>query len=579
VKKNEIVVFYGMLFRKYDSKYYCNGAFGRYIDELARRYEFVYLCVPVKNLSEKDYDEYFIRSSNVLIQNIPAFDSYLGAIKNARKIKRAIEIASKKWNSPVILRWPAPFFYFVARICKKRCLPLMLHLVADTTKVVNEGTKYKGLYKILALNWAKYLDFKMAQLLVEYPALINGVDLRRLYDYNDSKNREIRTSTIFRNEISDRINNFDRNAIKILYVGYFRHEKGLQFLFKAISELKVKGYNPHLTLVGSGPLKGNLEDLARKLDIASSVDFLGHIPMGTKLFNEYRRHNVFVLPSISEGTPRVLIESMACGLVTIATDAGGSSFTIEDGCNGLLIPPKDPQSLVDAIAAIVDDPSLQKRLIQNGYKFAYDNSIEGHVDEVVNHVKDFCFPRDRELINESLKEQVVRIISKNTVMKIANIFLGLLPNTMITQRIRGWVLKPFFATSGVNLRIADNVTFIHPEKLHMGDNVYIANNSWINSSSNVFLEDGVIIAPYVVIATTKHRRVNNRYLNHDPSVGDLRVGKGVWICSHSVIAKSIMISDGALIGANSVVTKDVDENAFVSGIPAIKVRELGPDED
>jgi glycosyltransferase involved in cell wall biosynthesis/acetyltransferase-like isoleucine patch superfamily enzyme len=579
MKNNEIVVFYSMLFREFNGTFYCNGAFGRYIDELANRYDKVYLCVPVERLEDDCYNDYSLQSKNVIIQSLPPYNGYLGALKNARSIKQKIKIESASWNSPVILRWPSPFFMLVSAICTKRCLPLMLHLVADTTKVIKNGSKYNSLSRFAAVLFSRFLDFNVSKLLIKTPALFNGRDLRRLYDHKDNKNLEIRTSTFFQSEVNTVVKNFNKDNIKVLYVGYLRHEKGLQYLLKAISLLLESKIKVHLTLVGDGPLKKDLCTLADSLKISANVTFLGHIPMGGQLFDEYRKHNIFVLPSISEGTPRVLVESMANGLVTVSTDAGGSAFTIDHGVNGLLCPPKNSYEICSTITRVAGDVELQTRLIKNGYKFAINNSIEHHVDQVVAHINKFCLLGDRNFVGEGVPWKILRLLFKTTPMHLTQKILSLLPNSVITQKLRGLMLKPYFGASGQNLRIADGVTFIHPENMLIGDDVYIANDCWINSTSRIYLEDQVILSPYVVVATTKHRRKKGRFLNSEPDIGEIRIGKGAWICSHSVITKGVQIGDGVLVGANSVVGRKVDENIFVSGIPAKIIRNLKTDEN
>jgi glycosyltransferase involved in cell wall biosynthesis len=68
--------------------------------------------------------------------------------------------------------------------------------------------------------------------------------------------------------------------------------------------------------------------------------------------------NVFVLPSLSEGSPNALLEAMACGLPVVATRVGGVPEIATDGATALLVPPKDPLSLARAIDRLLDDVDL-----------------------------------------------------------------------------------------------------------------------------------------------------------------------------------------------------------------------------
>lgn len=157
MKSRELVVFYGMLFKKQSNRYYCNGAFGRYIDELASKFDKLYLVVPVLNVNYEDYiNDYEIISPNIVIQELPDFNGYISALRKNKLIKSALKIYSQQWNSVVYIRWPVPFFKYVYNLASKKTLPVCFHIVGDTKVVVSEGTKYRGIIKILAVKFADY---------------------------------------------------------------------------------------------------------------------------------------------------------------------------------------------------------------------------------------------------------------------------------------------------------------------------------------------------------------------------------------------------------------------------------------
>ena len=103
--------------------------------------------------------------------------------------------------------------------------------------------------------------------------------------------------------------------------------------------------------------------LERKFD--DSVTFLGSVPY-EQVPALYHQFDGFVLPSHTEGLPRVLLEAQATGTPVIATAVGGVPDVIEDGDTGLLTPPKNPAALATTIEELVDDESLQHRLATRG---------------------------------------------------------------------------------------------------------------------------------------------------------------------------------------------------------------------
>jgi len=110
------------------------------------------------------------------------------------------------------------------------------------------------------------------------------------------------------------------------------------------------------------------------------------LEFGPELFALYQDHDVFILPSFSEGTPRTLIESRAFGCPVVASRVGGIPTSVTDGVDGLLVPPGDPDALASAIGRILDNESLRYRLIENGAKKAMECSQERFVASLANEI-------------------------------------------------------------------------------------------------------------------------------------------------------------------------------------------------
>jgi glycosyltransferase involved in cell wall biosynthesis len=92
---------------------------------------------------------------------------------------------------------------------------------------------------------------------------------------------------------------------------------------------------------------------------SGAIEWLGHVDEMPLLF---RKVDVVVLPSYREGLPKVLIEAGASGLPLVTTDVPGCREVVEDGVNGLLIPPKDSRAIANAILILYQEPILRKRL-------------------------------------------------------------------------------------------------------------------------------------------------------------------------------------------------------------------------
>lgn len=97
-----------------------------------------------------------------------------------------------------------------------------------------------------------------------------------------------------------------------------------------------------------------------------------------------READLFVLPSLSEGTPRVLVEARAASVPVVSTNIGGIPTSVTDGVDGLLVPPKDPAVLASAMARIIENGDLRRRLISNGFTRVQNMTVDKFADKVVD---------------------------------------------------------------------------------------------------------------------------------------------------------------------------------------------------
>ncbi|HJS28490.1 MAG TPA: glycosyltransferase [Anaerolineales bacterium] len=149
----------------------------------------------------------------------------------------------------------------------------------------------------------------------------------------------------------------------LLFVGRHRYYKGLGDLLKAMG-----GLDARLLVGGDGPMRRKWEALAGELDLRGKVRFLGDVP-DEDLPGLYRSADIFVLPANAraEAFGTVLLEAMAAGLPCVTTELGtGTSFVVQDGITGLVVPPGDPASLQGAIGRLLEDGDLRVAMGEAG---------------------------------------------------------------------------------------------------------------------------------------------------------------------------------------------------------------------
>jgi glycosyltransferase involved in cell wall biosynthesis len=131
----------------------------------------------------------------------------------------------------------------------------------------------------------------------------------------------------------------------------FNRNKNLGILIEAVAELKRRGItNVFLTLISDGELRPHLEALVQLHELNDHVYFTGFVPEARTFLKAF---DIFVMPSLKEGFPYVLLEAGAAKLPVIASNVGGIPELIRDGVTGLLIDPHHPHTLVDALTALI----------------------------------------------------------------------------------------------------------------------------------------------------------------------------------------------------------------------------------
>ncbi len=151
---------------------------------------------------------------------------------------------------------------------------------------------------------------------------------------------------------------------QILFAGRLAHRKGLLDLVDALAYLVSTVPAAQLTLVGAGPLEAAIRRRLRARKLEGMVTFFGQVGHRERdvLVGQLHASAVYVQPSRYEGLSTSLLEAMACGVPVVATAVSGHLDVIQDGENGLLVPPGDPVALAEAIARVLTDPGLQRRL-------------------------------------------------------------------------------------------------------------------------------------------------------------------------------------------------------------------------
>lgn len=173
-----------------------------------------------------------------------------------------------------------------------------------------------------------------------------------------------------------------RDAFSIIQVGNLVPSKRVDVTIRAFAKLQKKWPDLKLTVIGQGPLRGELEGLSKDLGVADSVCFLGQLP-NAEVFRKMSESRFFVMASKPEGFGIVYLEAMAASCITIGTEGQGISDLIEHGVNGFLVPADDPDRIAELLDWCLRNPDEGDRIAQEGKNIASGLTWEKNAEEYV----------------------------------------------------------------------------------------------------------------------------------------------------------------------------------------------------
>jgi colanic acid/amylovoran biosynthesis glycosyltransferase len=165
---------------------------------------------------------------------------------------------------------------------------------------------------------------------------------------------------------------------RFVQAGRLIEKKGLPVTLRTFAVFLRQHPNAKLKIAGEGPLLGQLQNLARELNIDDRVSFTGFISQ-EQLREIYCASHIFLHPSQTghdgnqEGIPNSMLEAMASGLPVFATQHGGIPEAIENGVSGVLVPECDYQKLAAALLDAAKEPGFLSRIARNGAEIVRRN--------------------------------------------------------------------------------------------------------------------------------------------------------------------------------------------------------------
>jgi glycosyltransferase involved in cell wall biosynthesis len=338
---------------------YGDAATSRLIVELAKRFGPVILAAPEVVGDDPVLTEPLDGAAERFVA-LPATPSFLAGLRHTRHVHRIIR-GLEDCTDVLFIQIPigTPFALFRQR------RPRVYNACADVGAAARAAPQYRGVHRLAAVfgGWLIHLTHRHLVRRRTTHTLTNGDELlRRLHP---TVGRSVVSSAVRAAEIGSQPRTRTDGNFEILFVGYLHRYKGLDTLLEAFTLLCAKEPGPRLRLVGPQPavergVSQRLDEALRqwpdRIVIEQGQSF------GPGLFERYANADVLVVPSLTEGTPRVLVEARAFGCPAVASRVGGIPSSLADGVDGLLVPPGDAAALAAALSSLVQDPAQLDQL-------------------------------------------------------------------------------------------------------------------------------------------------------------------------------------------------------------------------
>ena len=328
---------------------------------------------------ERDWQDELSEDATLLI--IPELSksysiSLPGEINNIYK-KHSIDIIHAHFNFGI------PFS--LAASPKKNSLPLIYHwhnppIALNEFQTPPDSIKSK-MKRLISTRIARFTDSRMIDLHISISNEITEMLTRNRWTVKDK-------IAFLPNGIIPTKAKIDAKKIKsgkpaiVGTVANFRPQKDHETLIKAFSLLLNEGRDIELWIVGDGPTRSYMENLAKNLEVGSRLKFLGTVRNPSEVIKKF---DIFVLSTHYEGHPLVILEAMSYSIPIIATRISSIPEVVKHNENGLLTNPKDPMDLALAIKTLLADEIMYNKIsVASGKAFKEQITVEQWASQVLS---------------------------------------------------------------------------------------------------------------------------------------------------------------------------------------------------
>ena len=284
-------------------------------------------------------------------------------------LKELVSIVRSKKD---IIFFSSPYALYSVLVSRILKIPLIIHFKYDPT--TQPSMNFRHRIKRGILNVLINLALRSADMIVvttphvKRMVISRKVPAEKVFVSPNYVDEALFSSSVDGKSIRERFS-IVRHEKLIMYLGRLSHEKGLSTLIEAFSILCSRLQNIKLAIVGGGPERGVLQKKCQILGLADKVLFINPVPH-TLVPNFLAASDVVVLPSYSEGHPKILIEAMIMSKPLVATDVIGIQDVVENRKDAILVKPGDAKGLAEALQMLIENDNRARTIAYNAKRKA-----------------------------------------------------------------------------------------------------------------------------------------------------------------------------------------------------------------
>jgi glycosyltransferase involved in cell wall biosynthesis len=338
--------------KKVGDSYYAPYTNYIYLEFISRQYEKVYILTPIIP-GEADQESKKLNSSKIIVVELPFSSSYLNAQIHFPAYYKAVKHIVPHVDK-FYCRVPDPFSWIPRLLFSQN---VIMHFVGDSIDATNYNEQWSTLKKKIMIS-GYYPDYILTILAARKSEVFtNGFHLAdKLKLTYRVKATPVVSSTVRETDVQNTsLGKLSDAQVRLTYVGYLRYSKGIKTIIGLVKEMNSLDIDYQFNIVGAGEMYSDIYDLIHKNKLQSRVILHGHVENRNEVNRLLKNTDLFFFPSLSEGSPRVLVEAMSQGVPVISTPVGAAPHVFKDGQDIRFFGFNNVDEALDIIKEYMDD--------------------------------------------------------------------------------------------------------------------------------------------------------------------------------------------------------------------------------